>query len=412
MAKLWLTSDDIITSVKRNISFPTSQNTFDENDILAFANQELSIGIVPDLMQVHEEYFVQKETVPLEENKTRYPIPERAIGMKMRDMFLVDSVGNLGEMTRIDPGNQAYFQITANSYISVYKYYVEGNEIVLIPNITNPGGTSLLMSYFLRPNQLVTNDRAATVQYFNKTISVDNSQLLAGDTLTIGNIVFTATSGSPTGNEFQIGGTSDITAANLTTAISSDATYSASTSNSDVIVKYFDITTQFISGRAASSNSPGLTLQTTQTIVFDAIPTNIVNDGYVDFLQTKGGHRTKAMDILIPSNGISGMSITFSEGDVPTTLDIGDYICEQYECIIPQIPSDLHNLLVERTCARILESMGDYEGAAKQDAKVSSLEGKQGTLIANRTEGSVKKVFNRHSLLRSGKSRRIGRGIL
>ena len=83
----------------------------------------------------------------------------------------------------------------------------------------------------------------------------------------------------------------------------------------------------------------------------------------------------------------------------------GDYICLQNECIIPQIPPELHHALAERAASRVLMAIGDKDGYAISAAKIKEMDDKQATLIGSRVESSVPKVFNRYSLLRLGKSR-------
>ena len=73
------------------------------------------------------------------------------------------------------------------------------------------------------------------------------------------------------------------------------------------------------------------------------------------------------------------------------------------ECIIPQIPPDLHNALAERTAARILAAIGDTEGLGVANAKLQEIEARQGTLLDGRVEGAPQKITARHSLLRYGK---------
>ena len=137
-------------------------------------------------------------------------------------------------------------------------------------------------------------------------------------------------------------------------------------------------------------------------------------------LQTSSGHKTFAYDILIPTNGISSNTITFLTSTIPivinsdltisnifpdisTVFGIGDYICSANECIIPQIPSDLHNALAERTCARIMASIGDVQGLQTSQAKIADMDKQQGMLLDNRSEGNGMKVTARHSLLRMGR---------
>jgi hypothetical protein len=136
----------------------------------------------------------------------------------------------------------------------------------------------------------------------------------------------------------------------------------------------------------------------------------------VDFLQTNPGHRTYTYDI--PIVAIDGTVASFAVSGLKTYLNnssggvlafynikVGDYICLANECIIPQIPPELHNALAERAASRVLMSIGDMQGYQLSMAKIQEMDKKQETLIGSRVEGSVPKVFNRYSLLRLGKSR-------
>ena len=134
----------------------------------------------------------------------------------------------------------------------------------------------------------------------------------------------------------------------------------------------------------------------------------------VDFLQTEAGHRTFTYDIKL--KGINGNIGKFKTNDLKNfmnnssggqlsfyNIQIGDYICLANECIIPQIPSELHNALAERAASRILMALGDQQGLQNSQAKIAEMDRKQDTLIGSRVEGSVNKVFNSFSLLRVGK---------
>lgn len=396
MATAYLTSNDLIASVKRRISFPVSQNTFSEEDILAFANEEMSISQVPSIIEYHEEYFVFNIEVPLVPNKSKYSIPERAIGMKLRNLFWKDGAGNFFEMTRVSQDDKAFFQRNIGANTAIHKFYMESNDIVLTPSVQSSATGNLNFDIFLRPNQLVKNERAAIISNFSQTITLNNASIIVGDTIVIGSATFTAVSGVPSSNQFQIGATSIDTATNLVSSINTNGIGTASNNASaTVTIKYKDILFSF-----TTSNSLGFSIPLTQGVEFTSIPTNIVNSSYIDFLQTKPGHRTRSIDVLIPSNGISGNVITFSSGTVPTDLIVGDYIALQNESIIPQIPPDLHTALAERTAARILAAIGDQAGLAAANMKIQDIENKQGTLLDQRVEGAPQKVTARHSLLR------------
>lgn len=397
--KPYYTSTELIEAVKRKMSFPITQVTYSESEILDFASEEMFMSQVPSIMQYHEEYFVFNEPVQLEDNISRYDLPSRAIGMKLRDLFYKDTNNNLLEMTNVGVGNTDLYKSNTFGYSYPKFYTVEGNEIVLLPDITTAVG-SLVMKYYLRPNSLVTNDRAAISNSFVKTITISNSDIVSGDTITIGNSVLTA------GTDFTIGASSTATATNISTAINNISGLSASSSSSDVSIFYTTLSKSF-----STSNEDGFIIDTRIGIRCDSIPDHFEDGMLVDFLQTAGGHNTLDFDVEVEEDGVSSDTLFFPAEDIPSKFVIGDYICEQYECIIPQIPSDLHTLLAERTCMRIMEALGDQQGVQTQNAKVTDFEARQAVMISNRMEGSPKKVVNRHSLLRYGKSRRIRRGI-
>lgn len=402
----YLTTDTLISSIKRKISLPIDQATFTEEDIIAFINEELMISQVPSVMEYHESYFVHIVTVPLRDNVRKYQIPNRAIGMKLNDLTYVDTQDNLYEMTRVNDGDKAYFQSNLGSTNTIHKFYLEGNYVVLTPaDTTNfqPIG-SLEFSIFLRPNQLVHDNRAAFITSFNRKVTIVNASIVAGNTITILDEVFTAVAGSPGANEFQIGGTSIITATNLTNAINTNGIVVATNGspNTDTVILRFETKFDAVE-EIATSNETAIVINELLTIEFESMPGNIQNGLKIDFLQTNPGHQIYSFDVQLGSNSITGTSIDFDELNVPDDIIVGDYIALSHESIIPNLPPELHNVLAERTCARILSAIGDQQGLAATMQHIQEMEKRQGTLIDNRVENAPQKVLNRSSLLRYGK---------
>lgn len=396
----WMDSSNLISAVKRKILVPISQNTFSEDDILAFLNEEMFISQVPSVLEYHQEYYVMRQELPIIANQTKYPIPDRAIGMRLRDVFYKDDQGNLGEMTRISPEDRAFFQRNLGTNQPVTMFFLENNELILlaIPD-SSPTG-SLVFHFYMRPNQLVSTDRAATITFFNENVTVSNASLVAGDTITIKDIVFTAVSGSPSTNEFQIGGTSVITATSLASSINTNGVCIANNGSPSTDVVKLQFTTLSDSQDVLVSNASGLVLEDGQALEFSSIPTIIVNNTVIDFLQTKPGHKIRAYDIT--TNTVSGTQINFTTDDVPDDLVIGDYICLANESIIPFLPPDMHTALAERACSRILAAIGDQAGLGISNSKIQEIEARQATLLDNRTEGAVQKIANHHGLLSYG----------
>lgn len=517
--KPYYTTDDLIESVKRRISYPLSQNTFQYSDIVAFLNEEMQLSAVPSVKMEHEEYFVYKQTVPLVDGISRYEIPNRAIGMALRDVKYSDPYGNFYDMFRIAPDDKAFFQQSNGSNQTIAKYYLEGNELVLTPQVQSGAQGLLNFFIFLRPNNLVRNDRARIILNYLKQFTIDNNaNLQVGDQFIIYtgvqspapvenifiainnsvqsivdisvdgiltttnshnlpidqsvNITFTGVTGilpnlngttisavstgtntfqlsqtftnAGTGgtyaiqNSFNIGATGILTAVNLNAAINAAGITKVTSLNTStatvgkVTVNYEDISVNFDLLKGTGNTNPeGITydednlyinfddlLNTTYTDPETDIesPFFIAGTSYVDFLQTNPGHRTYTYDVkLISADGSVG---AFAISDLKTyqtnssggqmtyyNIKIGDYICLQHECIIPQIPPELHNALAERAASRVLMAIGDVQGYQISQAKIAEMNKMQETLIASRVESSVPKVFNRYSLLRLGKSR-------
>lgn len=345
-------------------------------------------------MQYHEDYFSYRESVPLKINKSRYDIPYRAIGQKIYDVYYNDpnAGGHLRKLNRIDSADKAFFQFNNNGYITPAHYFFEANQVCLTTDIGEGITGDLIFIYYLRPNNLVLDNRAATCEGFTREITINNTNLVAGDTITIGSDVYIADT------TFAIGANSSLTATNLSVAINAQGTDLASVSSDIVTVTYDSLSTTL-----ATSNATGIIIDTLQGILFDAVPANITNGSLVDFLKKKGGHRTYTFDVKLGRTVVSANIIKFPPANIPEDFEAGDYICSQFECIIPQIPSDLHSLLAERTVARILEAQGDLQGLQAANSKIGDMEARQATMMQNRAEGSPRKVFNRNSLLRFGK---------
>lgn len=174
-----LTTKSLISSVKRRAMMPQTQNTFKEEDFLAFANEDMDIGLLPHVLSFHEDYLLQEASIQMVPSVSNYQIPYRATGNKVREIAYVDTSGNVFEMTRVSVEDLPYYQNGSFgiSNAGIRAYYIEGDEIVILPigrhNLTG----KLKISYYLRPNALVSEDRIATITAIDMNtgkITVDN----------------------------------------------------------------------------------------------------------------------------------------------------------------------------------------------------------------------------------------------
>lgn len=93
-------------------------------------------------------------------------------------------------------------------------------------------------------------------------------------------------------------------------------------------------------------------------------------------------------------------TLTMTFADLPNGLQVGDWVALTGESPIPQIPLELHPLLVERTVVKVLEAIGDREGMAAAQAKAQELEADARLVLSPRVDGEAKRVTNRGSPFR------------
>lgn len=151
MAKT-MTSDDLIRSLKRRAMIPTDQSTFSPDDFLEILNEEISTGILPYLIEQHEEHLVNYVELDITDNN-EYVIPYRSVGNKLRDVSYIDSSGNPYELSRISLEEISDYSGTS-SYGQDGVFYLENNKIV-IPSLSTQPGAKLRMYFYLRPSSLV-----------------------------------------------------------------------------------------------------------------------------------------------------------------------------------------------------------------------------------------------------------------
>lgn len=393
----FLTSSTLIDTVKREAMIPTNQATFTNTDFLAIANQEMRIGLVPSIMQYHQEYYVRDSApIPIVANQNNYAIPYRAVGGKIRDVYYLDLNNNLRSMTRIFPDDRPYYQ-QSNFQNRFLYFYIQGNDVVLMPDVgPNPVG-SIVFSFYMRPNELVVENRVATIE------SISTSD----------------TSGSIT----SITAASPPHITSVAHGLSTDNIITITQSNSNPLIDgawpitVLDADTFTINTNVTISGTTGLWTYSTTNYTVDEIPTGFSASSLLDLMQTNPGHKTYSFDQLPLLVDTTNKQIVFNTTQVRTTTFapnigsvpiVGDYISFAGECIIPQAPADLHDVLAQRVVTRCLQALGDQTGLQMAMQKLAEMEKWTGTLVDNRSEGQPLKANNLRGLLRSSKLRKRG----
>lgn len=155
----YYTTDSLIDAIKLKGMIPTHQSTITTDNFITFINEEMDLGVLPHILTFHENNLTRSKTVAVTSGETRYAIPSRAVGNKLKDVYLLDSSGNLKELTRVSDGDLADFNSATEGYPGAF--YLEGDSIVLLftPNTTD----SIKFIYHCRPNRLVKEERASYI---------------------------------------------------------------------------------------------------------------------------------------------------------------------------------------------------------------------------------------------------------
>lgn len=143
----------LIASVRRLAALPTATSTGSaDSDILVHANEVLQSEVVPFIMDLREDYFLQVKTQDVTAGRSAYRLPVRAVGGKLREAAMVESGGNVRNLVRLSLDDLEDWP--AESGVP-RGFYFRGNSIVLVPA---PAGTGeqLQLTYYIRPSQVVS----------------------------------------------------------------------------------------------------------------------------------------------------------------------------------------------------------------------------------------------------------------
>jgi hypothetical protein len=171
-----LTTDKIIASIKRRTMMPESSITFSKDDLIEFLNEEMSIGVIPSILQMKDEYLVYRDVVEIESGVSIYPIPSRAIGNKLREVAYSDDSINEYNMTQIELDNKISNNFLSQGGFYASQFYIQGSDIHLHPSNSNYSGY-LFIYYYMRPNFLVQDNKVGVITSIDRTagvITLDN----------------------------------------------------------------------------------------------------------------------------------------------------------------------------------------------------------------------------------------------
>lgn len=160
---------ELITAARDLGQLPPAEESAGDAKLLALFNREQRLYLTKLLLSARESYQTATIDIPVVAGTTRYRLPTRAVGAKLKQLEMLDSGG---EPVLLHPFPDER-RTERDSVTGPGNYYLMGNTIVLFGTPTS-GGT-LRATYFRRMNELVDAAEAAEVASFNavaKTITL------------------------------------------------------------------------------------------------------------------------------------------------------------------------------------------------------------------------------------------------
>lgn len=180
------TTTELLAYTRTVCLTPEADALFTDDRLLSLLNGEQMSTLVPQLMSIQEDFFVNYVDLPLLSGTLAYDIPERAIGVKLRDIALIDSSGNAFFIGRINPADAKYVTpILAPLVDWTTSFYFRDTQVILSPSVPTQYA-SIRFYYLRRPSKLVTEAEAGQITVIDRntntiTLSSRPATFIAGE---------------------------------------------------------------------------------------------------------------------------------------------------------------------------------------------------------------------------------------
>lgn len=140
----------------------------DDATLLRFVNEALRNKIVPFLVKVREEYLTFSQRIALSGSVSRYRIPSRAVGNRLRDVVKVDADGSRDSTESLLIRREDLSGYSQTGSGDIQGVYLDGNYIQCVPTSGAYSGF-LEVTYYMRPSVLVAAGAFGTISSVNTT---------------------------------------------------------------------------------------------------------------------------------------------------------------------------------------------------------------------------------------------------
>lgn len=168
-----------VMDVKLKAGLPLTTPQITVPEILTLGNNELVSEIVPAVQAAKVDYLTFRETINLSSSQSRYLLPERALGRKLRDITLIDQNGSvITDVPLLTLKESDIYSNRVGLTRDGIGVSIEGATLVVSPTPANVAGRSLRIRYYVRPVPMTALTDALP------TTSESNARLVVSATTT------------------------------------------------------------------------------------------------------------------------------------------------------------------------------------------------------------------------------------
>lgn len=127
----------------------------------------------------------------------------------------------------------------------------------------------------------------------------------------------------------------------------------------------------------------------TGSLTLSNLPAGMITGVRVDIIAGKPHFDSRADSEEVLATGGSSVQVSL---ETAALVAVGDWVCFEGESVIPQIPKELHQILIQYTLEKVLHALGDIPGSALAAKNLEELERNVYEMLDNRDDGSPQKV--------------------
>jgi hypothetical protein len=147
------TTVGLLAEIRRRARIPDADPDFTDINLLREADSQTLEMFVPLIQAARADFYMRFEDLPLVAGRSRYPIPARAIGSRVRQIMWVDSAGTEWELYPHTSSDQVRWSGMSGTPEA---YAIRDDELLILPTASAADG-AIRVYYEYRPARLVSS---------------------------------------------------------------------------------------------------------------------------------------------------------------------------------------------------------------------------------------------------------------